>query len=612
MDRWKSIGLFSRAQWAQALLEIIRPLKSSYSPGKAYLTGGKSGVSYGSRTAGMEGFARILWGLGPLWSQAISSLPENLQEEAKEWQVIYLEGIKHGTDPAHEEYWGVLEDYDQKMVEMAALAAALSLAPKILWDPLSGKEQQAFYRWLWQINEREINNNNWRYFRILANMAFRLLNLPWSDKHVKEDFQVLEACYLGGGWYCDGNPGQIDYYIPFAIHFYGLIYSHFMGSLDPGQSEQLKKRSAEFFDDYCYWFGKNGTEVPFGRSLAYRFAHGAFFSAAALAGIRKECMGIQKYLAAANLSSWLARPIFDRSGFLSVGYGYPNLFMSEVYNSYGSPYWSLKIFLVLAMPKEHIFWKTGFQRPNYAGLKYFPQPHMVITHDRESHVQMFPTGRYTKREFGCCREKYGKFVYSNQFGFSISRGDTLESGAFDNALAISYKGLNRYTMRSKTISYRASSERLTEKYEILPGVIVRTTIIPGESWHFRIHDITAEFAVDVADGGYSIEIQNGSGEKIAPDLEEKEPGGIFARFPWGFTGAVSLTGAKGNWIQTFPNTNLLFPLAGMPVLTQALEPGRHILISGFVACRKGNEARFLEELEGLKETCRQWQNEKKG
>ena len=602
MEQWKSSELSSWEQWAGVLLEILRPLKRFYSPGKAYLTGGESGVSYGSRTAGMEGFARILWGLGPLWSQTVSSLPEELQKESKEWQVICREGFIHGTDPSHKEYWGALEDYDQKMVEMAALATALSLAPEVLWEPLSGKERGRVVEWLGQINGKQINNNNWRYFRILVNMAFQVLGIPWSEKYVEEDFRVLESCYMSGGWYYDGNPGQIDYYIPFAIHFYGLIYSRFMEEKDPQRSERLKKRAEEFFDDYCYWFGENGKEVPFGRSLTYRFAHGAFFSAAAFAGVRKDSMGIQKYLAAANLRSWLERPIFDRSGFLSIGYGYPNLFMSEIYNAHGSPYWGLKIFLVLALPKEHAFWMSSPQRPVYETLKLLPQPHMVITHDQENHVQMFPTGQHTRKEFGCCREKYEKFVYSNQFGFSVSRGHTLESGAFDNTLAVSPKGLNCYTMRDKTVSYQALPERLVEEYEILPGVKVRTTIIPGASWHFRIHEIANEIAVDVADGGYAIEIQGDSGEKVTPKLDEGAKDRVIARFPWGMTGAVSLTGGKGSWVQTFPNTNLLFPLAAVPMLTQTLGAGNHVLINGFVASRTGGESRFLEELENIKKT----------
>ena len=41
---------------------------------------------------------------------------------------------------------------------------------------------------------------------------------------------------------------------------------------------------------------------------------------------------------------------------LSIGYGYPNLFMCESYNSAGSPYWALKAFLPLALPEDHPFW----------------------------------------------------------------------------------------------------------------------------------------------------------------------------------------------------------------------------------------------------------------
>ena len=51
-----------------------------------------------------------------------------------------------------------------------------------------------------------------------------------------------------------------------------------------------------------------------------------------------------------NLNWWLARPIFDRDGVLTIGYGYPQQYMAEQYNAPGSPYWGLKVFLLLALP----------------------------------------------------------------------------------------------------------------------------------------------------------------------------------------------------------------------------------------------------------------------
>ena len=55
---------------------------------------------------------------------------------------------------------------------------------------------------------------------------------------------------------------------------------------------------------------------------------------------------------------WLAQPVFDNGGVLTVGYTYPNLLMSESYNAPGSPYWSFKTFVCLALPDSHPFWKA--------------------------------------------------------------------------------------------------------------------------------------------------------------------------------------------------------------------------------------------------------------
>jgi hypothetical protein len=54
-----------------------------------------------------------------------------------------------------------------------------------------------------------------------------------------------------------------------------------------------------------------------------------------------------------HLRYWMNRPILDKAGILSVGYGYPNLIMAETYNSPGSPYWGLKAYLILALDEGH-------------------------------------------------------------------------------------------------------------------------------------------------------------------------------------------------------------------------------------------------------------------
>ncbi|RHQ15324.1 hypothetical protein DW974_12855 [Lachnospiraceae bacterium AM48-27BH] len=48
------ISLNTRAETAKLFLDTIRPLKSCYSPGHAFLHVGDSGVHYGEKAARME------------------------------------------------------------------------------------------------------------------------------------------------------------------------------------------------------------------------------------------------------------------------------------------------------------------------------------------------------------------------------------------------------------------------------------------------------------------------------------------------------------------------------------------------------------------------------
>ena len=53
----------SRNDMVQLFLDFIRPLKAFYSPKRAFLHVGNTGAHYGEKSARMEGWARVLWGL---------------------------------------------------------------------------------------------------------------------------------------------------------------------------------------------------------------------------------------------------------------------------------------------------------------------------------------------------------------------------------------------------------------------------------------------------------------------------------------------------------------------------------------------------------------------
>ena len=112
--------LHSKLDFVNCLEKIISPLKDYYTDGCAGIKCGDFGVKYGEKTALMEAFSRVLWGLGPLWGGG---------HDCEGFGELCLKGIINGTDPEHKEYWGEFEPCDQMMVEAAAIGLALVLAP---------------------------------------------------------------------------------------------------------------------------------------------------------------------------------------------------------------------------------------------------------------------------------------------------------------------------------------------------------------------------------------------------------------------------------------------------------------------------------------------------
>jgi hypothetical protein len=141
----------TRADLQAACCALLNPLLPLFTPGGSRVKVGSSTTRFDEGGAQIEGFARPLWGLASL-------LAGNYDyQEAAKWR----EGIINGTDPESPEYWGDIEDLDQRMVEMCPIGFTLAVAPHVFWDPLTHKQRNNVTRWLNSINEREMPNTNW-------------------------------------------------------------------------------------------------------------------------------------------------------------------------------------------------------------------------------------------------------------------------------------------------------------------------------------------------------------------------------------------------------------------------------------------------------------------
>ncbi len=501
--------LNTKKDFQECFQKIVEPVKKYYTKGAAGIKCGSTGVFYGSDIALMEGFARILWGLAPFWCGG------GCDNDFKE---IYLKGIANGTNLDHEEYWGEIGHVDQRMVETAAMGLALILAPDKIWEPLSKDEKRSFYNWLNCVNEVKPSDNNWNLFPVIVNLGFKTVGLPYNREVVEKLLERIESFYIGDGWYTDGKSKQIDYYIAFAIHFYSLIYAKVMEKDDPKRSRVMKKRAEQFAKDFIYYFSDDGSALAFGRSMTYRFAQCCFWSACVYVGIEPFPMGVMKGIISRNIEWWLEKDIFDNGGILSIGYAYPNLCMSEEYNAFGSPYWALKSFLILALDDEHPFFKAEvLPLPKLDDVHIIKKANMVIQRIN-GYVVGLTAGQWAEWNPMHVAEKYSKFAYSSKYGFCVPRSYFgVENSGCDSTLA--FVRDNMCYVRRKCMAVEISdSGEIYSKWSPLSGVEVETTIIPTETGHIRRHtvmtddDITAyDCSFATPDGAGDI---NGDGEKI--------------------------------------------------------------------------------------------------
>lgn len=566
-------ALRTRADVQKAVYDLVAPLNAYFSPGGARVRLGYTGAHYDNHAAELEGFARPLWGLVPLAAGGA----------AVDW-ALYHRGLTNGPNPDHPEYWGTPTDRDQRLVEMAALGLALLMTPEQIWEPLSTEARQHLVRWLNAINAREVVDSNWLWFRVLVNLGLLKVGAEHDKAGMHKALDRLEAFYLGDGWYSDGNTAQRDYYIPFAMHYYGLIYAKMAQADDPERAQRFRERAELFAKDFVHWFAADGAALPFGRSLTYRFAQGGFWGALAFADVEALPWGVIKGLTLRHLRWWSRQPIFSSDGILSIGYAYPNLNMAEQYNSPGSPYWAMKFFLPLALPDSHPFWRAKeLPLPELPAVQHQPRPYMLFHRDSASqHVVALTSGQNEPwiRHAG---EKYAKFAYSTAFGFSVPVGRRgLTQMAADSMLALSDDG-ETYWVRERTLEAGYENGALRSRWQAHPGVEVETWLIPCPPWHIRVHRLRTDRPLWTAEGGFALD-RSGDDPLARASTQESGIAFAFARYPAGGSGIRDLRGDReGRVIRVDPNSNLLFPRTVLPTLIAQYPVGEHWLVCAVLA-----------------------------
>ncbi|OMP86904.1 hypothetical protein BK809_0000579 [Diplodia seriata] len=593
--------LRTRADVAAACASLLDPLAAGTSAGGALVRiGGGTGTRFDETAVQGEGYARPLWGLAPLLAGGFA------YEGADRW----VRGLANGTDPEHDEFWGYMEDRDQRMVEACPIGFALAVAGEHFWEPLDDRQRRNVEAYLGSMNDKEMPNTNWLWFRVFANLGLAKVGAAHSSARLESDIQHLNTFYRGAGWSNDGPAGytQMDYYSgSFAIQYLQLLYASLTSSPSspshdpPSRADEYRSRARRYALDFAYYFDDRGRAVTFGRSLTYRFGMAAFWGAVAFSSTELPpplSWGVVKGLLLRNLRWWATHPdIFQPDGTLNLGYAYANAHVTENYNSPGSPYWCMLAFAPLALPAEHPFWAAAEEPHPWARMapvRKLEVPLQIVS-NRGGHAMLLSSGQSCHYALRNTQAKYGRFAYSAAFAYSVSTGAyTLEQWVPESALALSDDGGELWRMR------RAVEDAGFEEHDGVPclasamrpwrDVEVRTWLLPPAEptpyWHLRVHRVTTGRELLEAEGAWAVYgVKLRDGRPLGPYDAAAHEGHVCAADSVlvvspksGAVGMVDLlprerTGRTGSVLDADANSNLVEPRTVLPILRSELKAG---------------------------------------
>jgi hypothetical protein len=556
-----------RAGWESAVRELAAPATrtAALGPSRTPVT-----ISNHDPLANwFELVTRPLWGLAPLAAGG-GAAPAG-------WAELRA-ALSAAVDPAHRWYVGKPGAVDQKLVEAAALGYALAVAPEQLWEPLTGAQQDHLARWLSAAYHCEVADTNWHFFPVFVGLGLDRVGVPRDRPVAAAHLAAIAGFAREGGWYEDGPGGRVDYYNPFAFHWYGLQFAALAGD------DRFVPAATAFAEQFASWFAADGAAVPYGRSLAYRFAQGAFWGALAAADLPALGWDRARGLAQRHLEWWWRQPVLDAGGGLTLGYRYPNDALVEQYITAGSPYWGLKFFAPLAAGADHPFWTAAPAAPPRGRVEVRAQPgaRAVLARDEDGDVVRL-NGQAWHPWARNGQATYGKFAYGTLAGFAVpTPGPGVECACPDGALLLSEDG-RHWRGREDSGEGTVGGDTVEVDWAPWPDVRVRTVLVAAPPWHLRVHHVVTGRPLRAVEGGWCVPWGPAGRGMVGGEVQRADAAGSHESAGWASgEGIHSLLVALSHRrtpevIEPMPGTHLLWPRTLLPVLHDTLPPGEHRL-----------------------------------
>ncbi len=465
-------------------------------------------------TEKLEGLARTLFVAAPL----LKEKPDLVLNDIKvvdyyQHNLLNLVNPEHPSYIKHRGKGGA----SQILVEFGALAISLSVAPEVLWNPLTKEQKDAVAAMMLSYGDGPTVASNWRFFNIFILSFFKDQGYEVNEALMLKYLDESLAAYSGNGWYND-SPAY-DYYSMWAFQMYGPVWAELYGKkYYPGYAARFMNNLSDMVDNYPYMFGKDGRMNMWGRSIPYRFGSVIPLALTGYLHPDKVNYGSMRRIASSTMLQFLTNPGFMEDRVPTLGFYGPFEPAVQIYSCRGSVYWMGKAFFSLMLPKDNPFWTATENngpwenelKKNQVYNKFQPGSNLLITD--------YPNSGAAEMRSWChetvakdwqkfrSSENYNKLAYNTAFPWmadgkdgeiSMNYGVRNAKGEWEVLRLYTFKGFDNGI-------YRRDAELETNN-----EIRFKLADIPLPNGILRVDKVMMPIATDLVLGHYSLPQLNG-------------------------------------------------------------------------------------------------------
>lgn len=449
---------------------------------------------------------------------------------------VFRTGIRRMADPASPFR---CERTDPSVYMGSETALAILLSPKFFWDPFSEPEREQVLGLLEEMAFMPSYDNNHHLFHMTPVPLLERHGRRSNREYYTGKFERLLGWDRGGGWFIDGVNQGFDYYNFWGFHLYAPALCYFDAPWREQFGARLRPITEAFLRGMPFFFDRDGGPIPWGRSLAYRFAGNCAVAWAHLFGANPLPPGQARRMASGCLKYFWDHGAVGENGLMALGYHGANTVVAEEYLVEGTNYFAAQGLACLLIPAEDPFW-TDAEQPLPAdgagGRLTLPGAQMTVrVSPADGEARLFPAGQpFTHAGRFQRGIKYCQHAYSSRLGWCAlgENGEDLGAGR----VGFSRDG-ETWRYRSHPVATEVSPNHVgsVEAMEFamqgnfdtsirLSGELLTHTLI-GDTGELHVFWHTALEPVWLHLGGYGVPLADGE----TPETTTTARGGLHLR-----------------------------------------------------------------------------------